>query len=151
MQAETPDALATTLNAQEPQVSSALLSNKVISFIEYGGLNIYKSTLVSQFNANLFLSKDRLTRMKILIYFNNFDDYIASSSTDTILLGLEMDCGVYFMQQNMTTISSKVKVAMERIKGRSSKILQWTSVLSRVDRGTWCDGVSGECKKLGAR
>ena len=99
LQAETEDVVTKLLNLEEPQVSFAPPADKVIPFVEYRGYNIYKSTLVFQLNANPFLSKDRLTRVKNSIYFNNSDDYIsASSSQDTMWLGLEMDCGVYFMQ-----------------------------------------------------
>ena len=136
---ETRDAMTEMLNLEEPQVSSALPTDKVIPFVQYGGHNIYKSTLVSQLNANPFLSKDRLTRVKNSIYFNNSDDYInASSSTERMLLGLGMDCGVYFMQRSTTTISSTVKSVVKRTRGRPSKNLQPTCVLNGVDRGTWC-------------
>ena len=85
---------------------STIPKDKVIPFVEFFGHKIFKSTLVSQLNSNLFLSKDRLTRVRNFIYFNNSDDYInASSSTKTMLLGLSMDCGVYFMQRSTTTIS----------------------------------------------
>jgi len=80
------------LNLEEPQANCALPIEKVIPFVKCVGYNIYKSTLVSQLNANPFLSKDRLTRVKNSIYFNNSNDYIsASSSTKTILLGLGME------------------------------------------------------------
>jgi len=52
------------LNSKEPQVSSTISVEKVLPFVEYGGHNIYKSTLVSQLNANSFLSKDKLIRVK---------------------------------------------------------------------------------------
>ena len=98
LESETRNAMSEMLNLEEPQVSTALSIDKVTPFVEYDGHNIYKSTLVSQLNVNHFLSKDRLTKVKNSIYFNNVDDYInASSSTEKNLLGLGMDCGVYFM------------------------------------------------------
>ena len=98
LQAEAVDAVIQMLDLEEPQVCCALPAEKVIPFVEYGGHHIYKSTLVSQLNANPFLSKDRLARVKNSIYFNNFDDYISAGSLqETMLLGLGMDCGVYFM------------------------------------------------------
>ena len=122
LEVEAQDVVSDVLNLEEPQISNALPSDKVIPYVQYGGHNIYKSTLVSQLNANPFLSKDRLTRVKNSIYFNNFDDYIsASSSTDTMLLGLGMDCRVYFMQRSTTRISSSVKTAVRRSRGRPSK------------------------------
>lgn len=81
LQAETEDVVTELLNLEEPQVSFALPADKVIRFVEYKGHNIYKSALVSQLNANHFLSKDRLTRVKNSIYFNNSDDYISASSS----------------------------------------------------------------------
>ena len=65
--------------------------------VTYEGHTIYKSTLVSQLNGNHFLSEDRLTRVRNSIYFNNANDYIAtSSSTSLMMLGLGSDCGVLF-------------------------------------------------------
>ena len=79
-------------------MSNTIPKDKVIPFVEFTRHKIFKSTLVSQLNSNPFLSKDRLTRIRNSIYFNNLDDYInASSSTETMLLELGMDCGVYFM------------------------------------------------------
>lgn len=153
LEAEAQDAVCDVLNLEEPQVSNALPSDKVIPYVQYGGHNIYKSTLVSQLNANPFLSKDRLTRVKNSIYFNNSDDYIsASSSTETMLLGLGMDCEVYFMQRSTTRISSSVKTAVRRSRGRPSKSMQPTCVLNGVDQGTWCIGrVQKMRRKVGTR
>lgn len=146
---ETQDAISEMLNLEEPQIST----DKVIPFVNYDGHYIYKSTLVSQLNANPFLSKDRLTKVKKSIYFNNSDDYIdASSSTEKMLLGLGMDCGVYFMQRSTTTISSTVKSVVRRTRGGLSKKFQPTCVLNGVDRGTWCIGrVQKMRRKVGTR
>jgi len=115
-------AISEVLDSTEPQLKTAIFHDKVIPFVEFGGHKIFKSTLVSQLNSNPFLSKDRLTRVRNSIYFNNSDDYItASSSTETMLLVLGMDCGVYFMQRTTTTMSSSVKTAARRTRGRSSK------------------------------
>ena len=79
----------------------------VVQYLKY---HIYKSTLVSQLNRNPFLSKDRLTRMKNSIYFNNSDGYVrAANCANTQLLGLGSDCAIYFMQRNSTMRSSTVK------------------------------------------
>ena len=87
VESETHNAMSDMLNLEEPQVSTAIPTEKVIPFVEFFGHKIFKSTLVSQLNSNPFLSKDRLTRVKKnLIYFNNSDDYInASSSSETML------------------------------------------------------------------
>jgi hypothetical protein len=61
------------------------------------GKSVYKSTLVNELNGNPFLSKDKLTRIRNSIYFNNADDYLSvASSTSTCLLGLGSHCGVHF-------------------------------------------------------
>jgi hypothetical protein len=55
--------------------------------------------LVFQLNANLFLSKDRFTRVKISIYFNNINDYISVSSSPTpIVVRLESYVGIFCVQ-----------------------------------------------------
>ena len=141
LEADARDVVSNMLNSEEPQVSCVLSAEKVIPFVEYGGHKIFKSILVSQLNANPFLSKDRLTGVKNSIYFNNLDDYIpASCSMKTMLLGLGMDCGVYFMQRSTTTVSSSVKAAVRRTRGRPSSKIQPTCVLNGVDQGTWCIG-----------
>ena len=77
--------------------------------------------LVSQLNENPYLSKDRLTRMKNSIYFNNSDDYLAaSSSTMSMLLGLGFDVGVYF--KDMRGLASTVRATGKRTKVRPSTI-----------------------------
>ena len=87
------------------------------------------------------MSKDRLTKVKKSIYFNKFDVYInVSSSTEKMLLGLGMDCGVYFMWRSTKTMSSTVKSIVRMTIGRLLKNLQPTCVLNGVDRGTWCIG-----------
>ena len=69
VKAETCAAVFEMLNGEEPQMSSAILVEKVIPFVEYGSHQIYKSTLVSQLNANPFLSKDRLKRSETFNLF----------------------------------------------------------------------------------
>ena len=79
------------------KVSSSPPSSKVLPIVTFQGHSIYKSTLVSQLNGIPYLSKDRLTRMNNVIYFNNSHDYLAAfSSTTSMLLGLGSDVGVYF-------------------------------------------------------
>ena len=138
LEAEVRDVVTKMLNLEEPQVNSALPIDNVIPFVEFGGHHIYKSTLVSQLNANPFVSKDRLTRVRNSIYFNNSDDYIsAGSSQETMLVGLGMDCGVYFVQQRTTSASSSEG---KRSRGRPSKRKQVTCVFNSVDEGSWCIG-----------
>jgi hypothetical protein len=72
--------------------------NAFCPIVKYQGNKIYKFTLVSQLNANPFLSKDRLTCVRKSMYFNNLNVYlIATSSNSTCLLGLGNNCGVYFV------------------------------------------------------
>jgi len=57
-----------------------------------------------------------------------------------MLLGLGMDCGVYFMQWNTTTMPSLVKTTKKRKEGRPAKTKQPTCMFNGVDEGTWCIG-----------
>ena len=69
---------------------------KIMPMVEYDGHQISKATLVSQLNANMFLSNDKLTRVKDSIYFNNNDNYISTSSSPTsMMVGLGYDVGVF--------------------------------------------------------
>jgi len=82
--------------------------NVVCLLVEYQKNKIYKFMLVNQLNANPFLSKDRLTRVRKLIYINNLDAYlIVASSSSTCLLSLNSDCGVYFVHNDKNQASSK--------------------------------------------
>ena len=47
LEVEAQDVVCDVLNSEEPQVSNALPSDKIIPYVQYGGHNIYKSTLVS--------------------------------------------------------------------------------------------------------
>ena len=117
LEEETRQVIRELLSEQEVQISSNESSVKVVRAVTYEGHSIYKSTLVSQLNGNLYLSKDRLTRMKNSIYFNNADDYLAaSSSTSSMLLCLGSDVGVYF--KDMCGVGSTVRAAQKRSKGR---------------------------------
>jgi hypothetical protein len=82
--------------------------NVVCLLVEYQKNKIYKFMLVNQLNANPFLSKDRLTCVRKLIYINNLDAYlIVASSSSTCLLSLGSDCGVYFVHNDKNQASSK--------------------------------------------
>lgn len=69
-----------TMMACEVSGENSTTIMKVVLMVEYGGHQIFMATLVSQLNDDVLLSKDMLTQVKILIYFNNKDDYIKSSS-----------------------------------------------------------------------
>jgi hypothetical protein len=72
---ECRDAISQMLNSAEPSPpmppTRQNLVQKIEPVVEYKGRAIYKSTLVGESNGNPFLSKDRLTRIKNSIYFNN--------------------------------------------------------------------------------
>ena len=97
---ECRDAISQMLDSVEPstpvQLTSQNPTHKIESVVHYNGRAIYESTLVSELNGNLFLSKDRLTRIKNSVYFNNAEDYLsATNSTTTAFLGLGTDYGCY--------------------------------------------------------
>ena len=72
------------LDNMDANISEVPKPTIVIPVVSYSCHQIYKSTLVSQLNGNPFLSKDRVTRIKNSIYFNNLDEYLnATNSTET--------------------------------------------------------------------
>jgi hypothetical protein len=112
---------------------------------------VYKSTLVNELNGNPFLSKDRLTRIRNSIYFNNSEDYLsAATSNSTCLLGLGSDCGVFFVESQSRTVGSAAKAAkscshMGRLGGPSS-------IPVAASSGTWWLGrVQKMRRKVGSR
>ena len=137
---KTRDAEADLLSSHKNQVSALVAPSKILPVVEYGGHTIFKSTLVSQLNGNLFLSKDRLTRVKNSIYFNNHDDYVtAANCSSTCLLGLRLDCGIYFVQRSSTARTSAMKAVRKRKKGcgtAASKKGSPTNILSATDEGS---------------
>ena len=141
---ETRDVITDLLNRAENQVASISASGKIVPTVEVGSHSIYKSTLVSQLNGNVFLSKDRLARIKHSIQFNNHDNCLQSgSSSGSSLLCIGSDCGVHFVQRSTTKLSSTVRSAAKRKKGRSStanKAGNATNILSGVDEGSWWVG-----------
>jgi hypothetical protein len=136
---EARDVLMSMLDSHKNQVVGTSQALKVIPHVEYNGSIIYKSILVSQLNGNLFLSKDRLTRVHNSIYFNNSEDYVnAASSSNTCLLGLWSDCAVYFVQRSSTLKSSTAKVAKTRAAKRKA-LRKGTpaNIQEGVDKGSW--------------
>ena len=110
---------------------------KIEPVVEYMGRAIYKSTLVSELNGNPFLSKDRLTRIKNSVYFNNADEYLsAANSTTTCFMGLGNDCGVLFVESSNLNQSSIVTAAQSRNRGCAQRGHP-TAVSSGVDVGSW--------------
>jgi hypothetical protein len=107
---ETRDVITDLLNQAEDQVTSVQRTEKILPTVEVDGHSIYKSTLVSQLNGNVFLSKDRLARIKHSIHFNNHDNCLqARSSCGSSLLTIGSDCGVHFVQRSTTRLLSTVK------------------------------------------
>jgi hypothetical protein len=122
-QNECKDAISEMFNAVECPMDEASHSDtKIIPIVEFSGKVIYKSTLVSELNGNPYLSKDRLTRVRNFVYFNNAEEYLsAASSSTTILLGLGSDCGVMFVSRNSLSVSSTAKAARKRARDGTTK------------------------------
>jgi hypothetical protein len=89
----------------------------------------------------LFLSKDRLTRVKNSLYFNNADVYLsAAQSSSTCFVGIGSDVGIFFVQRSTLSRPSTVAAAKKRGRSRASNRGTATSVLQGVDEGTWWVG-----------
>ena len=71
-----------------------VVSNSVLPYVEFEGAKIYKSTLVSQLNGNLTLSKDRLTRIKSGIIYT--EEKVKTLANRDTLLKLGCACSVVF-------------------------------------------------------
>jgi len=111
------------LSNQELQVSSNSKLDRILPVVTYEGHSIYKSTLVSQLNGNPYIYKDMLTRMKNPIYFNNSDDYLATTlSTTFMLFGLGCDVGVYFKDERGNASSTIVRATTKRKRDRPMAI-----------------------------
>jgi hypothetical protein len=112
---------------------------------------VYKSTLVNELNGNPFLSKDRLTRIRNSIYFNNSEDYLsAATSNSTCLLGLGSDCGVFFVESQSHAVESAAKAAKSR--SRMGRLGGPSNVPSTASLGTWWLGRIHKMRhKVGSR
>ena len=109
-----------------------------VPVVEYIGKVIYKSTLVSELNGNPFLSKDRLTKIKNLVFFNNAEEYLsAANSSTTCLFALGSDCGVLFMKSSNLNISSIVRAAQKRKRGGGERLGRPAVFSGGVDVGSW--------------
>jgi hypothetical protein len=102
-------------------------------------------------NGNPFLSKDRLTRIRNSIYFNNFEDYLsAATSNSTCLLGLGSDCGVFFVESQSRAVGSAAKAAKSR--SRMGRLCGSSSNHVVAGPGTWWLGrVQKMRRKVGSR
>lgn len=138
---ETRDAISEMLDFHEEHVGASSVDTKVIPIVQFNGHSIYKSTFVGQLNDNPFLSKDRLTRVKNSMYFNNSEAYLsAAESSSACLVGIGSDVGVYFVQRSTISRTSVVKAVKKRGNGRQSKAGSPSSVLQGVDEGSWWIG-----------
>ena len=135
---ECRDAISQMLDSAEPsQPLPPTSDEKIQPVVEYMGKAIYKSTLVAELNGNPFLSKDRLTRIKNSVFFNNAEDYLSAANSYTSqLLGLGSDCGVFFIQSQRVGHSSAVATAQRRNRS-SGRAGQPTPVTAGGDFGTW--------------
>lgn len=102
LEAEARAVVTDMLNNREPQVQVDSSYSKMVPFVQSSRHVTYKSSLISHLNRNPFLSKDRLTWVKNSIFlFNNSDDCVSvAKSTSTI--GVEINCGIYFVQRRST-------------------------------------------------
>ena len=78
---ETRDVTTDLFDQVEDQETSVQRIKFFLLTVEVDGHNIYKSTLVLQLNGNVFLSKNRLTRIKHSTQFNNLDNCIQAISS----------------------------------------------------------------------
>jgi hypothetical protein len=96
------------------------------------------------------LSKDRLTRVKNSIYFNNSEDYLrAANCANTQLLRLGSDCAVFFVHRISTTQTSAVKAAEKCKRKQARKFGCATSVQNGGDKGTWWLGRVQKMRRKG--
>jgi hypothetical protein len=135
---EAREAICTMLDDYKVHVKEGIMLDKIVSFVEYEGIVIYKSTLVSQLNSIPFHSKDRLTKIRNSIYFNNSKDYLnAANATDTCLLGLGSNCAVYMVQCSTTKKSSTSKVVRKRTRNLKNKAIKESNIYDGVDESFW--------------
>ena len=141
---ETCDVKLDLLNQAEDHVTSIHRARKILSTIEVDGHSIYKSTLVLQLNNNIFLSKDRLARIKHSIQFNNHDNCLqARSSSESRSLCIKSDCGVHFVQQSTRLLLSTTNFTAKQKRGYSTtnvKAGNATNILNKVDINSWWVG-----------
>jgi len=141
VESETTDIISDILSRHEVEVCDRPTPAKVVAFVEFDGNRIFKSTLVGQLNGNPFLSKDRLTRVKKSLYFNNSEDYLnAAQCSNTCFVGIGSDVGVYFVQRSTISRPSTVTTAKKRGRSRLGKSGRPASTLQGVDEGTWWIG-----------
>ena len=92
------DVISEMLSPHEGHIRAIHVPVKVEAFVEFNGNRIIKSTLGGQLNSNPFLSKDRLTRVKKSLYYNNSEDYLtAAQCSHTCFVEIGSDVGVYFV------------------------------------------------------
>jgi hypothetical protein len=78
MQHEVLDVINATLSAGQDSnaMDKSPVKVKYSPTVSMSGKTIFKSTLMNELNGNPFLSKDRLTRIRNFVYFNNAKDYM---------------------------------------------------------------------------
>lgn len=123
------------------EIEAPTATPRISPVVSYCSKVIYKSTLVSELNGNPFLSKDRLTRIKNSVYFNNAEDYLsASTSSSTCLVGLGTDCGVYFEEDETQSAPSTCIAAQKRSRQSMQKRGSPVAVTTGADKGSWWIG-----------
>jgi hypothetical protein len=128
------------LSLGSEEINLVDIEPNVFATLRFESNIIYKSTLVSQLNVNPFLSKDRLTRVKSLIYFNNFEAYLsATECANRCLIGLGSD-GIFLVQTVSLTQSPSVKAALRRKKGKGGRKGVPASIVNGANEGMWWIG-----------
>lgn len=75
IEGEACHAICELLNGHEDPIIPISILFAVVSIIQFDGNRTFKFTLVLQLSNNPFLSKDRLARIKNIIYYNS-EDYL---------------------------------------------------------------------------
>ena len=125
-----------TMNIMHSELVYGAPIKDVKPIVHLGDRQIYKSTMVSQLIGNPHLSKDRLTRVKQSIYFNNLvDKPNYREGVQTMFMTVGSDCGVYFLddkpQEGRTTRSTAAIATALKRKGRGKKRIHLPTETSR--------------------
>ena len=82
------------MNMKNVEMPSQSNVKSIMAYVGVGESRIFKSTLVSQWNGNPTLSRDRFTRIKVSILYMR-PKLLTAAIHDT-MLNLGCDCGVCF-------------------------------------------------------
>ncbi|CAM6105892.1 unnamed protein product [Calypogeia fissa] len=118
------DIFSEIVHESEEEVEAA---QRVKPTVTCNGKEIYKSTVVSGFNQNPHLSKDRLTRVRQKFYWNNWvDKPKLQDGTPSMLIMNGSDCGVFFIDSieiKRGTRSTEVVVQALKRNGKGNNVV----------------------------